>query len=98
MDASGGRDRLVVDPNIACRLCRYCHVSRPCENPQTRPMPRTRWTSSSAGICQVLMYPPHRHRALPHRRGDPLDRATSHVAREVVEYLYLAFEDDHKLV
>lgn len=29
-------DRIVVDPNIPCRVCRYCHDSRPhlCENPQ----------------------------------------------------------------
>jgi 2-desacetyl-2-hydroxyethyl bacteriochlorophyllide A dehydrogenase len=29
-------DRIVVDPNIPCRVCRYCHSSRPhlCENPQ----------------------------------------------------------------
>lgn len=32
----GGGDRIVVDPNIPCRVCRYCHDSRPhlCENPQ----------------------------------------------------------------
>lgn len=29
-------DRIVVDPNIPCRVCAYCHSSRPhlCENPQ----------------------------------------------------------------
>jgi L-iditol 2-dehydrogenase len=29
-------DRIVVDPNIPCRVCRYCHDSRPhlCKNPQ----------------------------------------------------------------
>jgi L-iditol 2-dehydrogenase len=34
--AFAGGDRIVVDPNIPCRVCRYCHDSRPhlCENPQ----------------------------------------------------------------
>ena len=29
-------DRVVVDPNIPCRVCRYCHDARPhlCENPE----------------------------------------------------------------
>lgn len=29
-------DRIVVDPNVPCRVCRYCHDARPhlCENPQ----------------------------------------------------------------
>lgn len=32
----GVGDRIVVDPNVPCRMCRYCHDSRPhlCENPQ----------------------------------------------------------------
>lgn len=29
-------ERIVVDPNVPCRVCEYCHSSRPhlCENPQ----------------------------------------------------------------
>src|SRR5215211_6984276 len=36
VDAFAEGDRIVVDPNIPCRVCRYCHGSRPhlCENPQ----------------------------------------------------------------
>jgi 2-desacetyl-2-hydroxyethyl bacteriochlorophyllide A dehydrogenase len=36
VDAFAEGDRIVVDPNIPCRVCRYCHSSRPhlCENPQ----------------------------------------------------------------
>ena len=36
VDAFAVGDRIVVDPNIPCRLCRYCHDSRPhlCENPE----------------------------------------------------------------
>lgn len=32
----GVGDRIVVDPNVPCRVCRYCHSSRPhlCENPE----------------------------------------------------------------
>ncbi len=32
----GVGDRIVIDPNVPCRMCRYCHDSRPhlCENPQ----------------------------------------------------------------
>ena len=36
VDAFAEGDRIVVDPNIPCRVCRYCHDSRQhlCENPQ----------------------------------------------------------------
>lgn len=36
VDAFAVGDRVVVDPNIPCRLCSYCHDSRPhlCENPE----------------------------------------------------------------
>jgi L-iditol 2-dehydrogenase len=36
VEAYGVGDRVVVDPNIPCRVCSYCHSSRPhlCENPQ----------------------------------------------------------------
>ena len=36
VDAFSEGDLIVVDPNIPCRVCRYCHDSRPhlCENPQ----------------------------------------------------------------
>ncbi len=36
VEAFGVGDRIVVDPNIPCRVCSYCHSSRPhlCENPQ----------------------------------------------------------------
>src|ERR687897_2629197 len=36
VDAFREGDRIVVDPNIPCWVCRYCHDSRPhlCENPQ----------------------------------------------------------------
>ena len=32
----GVGDRIVIDPNVPCRTCRYCHDGRPhlCENPQ----------------------------------------------------------------
>lgn len=36
VEAFGVGDRIVADPNIPCRVCRYCHSSRPhlCENPE----------------------------------------------------------------
>ena len=36
VEVFGEGDRIVVDPNIPCRVCHYCHDSRPhlCENPQ----------------------------------------------------------------
>lgn len=36
VEAFGVGDRIVVDPNVPCRVCRYCHSSRPhlCENPE----------------------------------------------------------------
>jgi L-iditol 2-dehydrogenase len=36
VDAFAEGDRIVVDPNIPCRVCSYCHDSRQhlCENPQ----------------------------------------------------------------
>lgn len=36
VEAFGVGDRVVMDPNIPCRVCRYCHNSRPhlCLNPQ----------------------------------------------------------------
>ena len=36
VEAPAEGDRIVVDPNVPCRVCRYCHDSRPhlCENPQ----------------------------------------------------------------
>lgn len=36
VEAFGVGDRIVVDPNIPCRVCSYCHSSRPhlCENPE----------------------------------------------------------------
>ena len=35
IDTFSEGDRIVVDPNIPCRVCRYCHDSRQhlCENP-----------------------------------------------------------------
>lgn len=36
VEAFGVGDRIAVDPNVPCRVCRYCHSSRPhlCENPE----------------------------------------------------------------
>ena len=36
VEAFGEGDRVVMDPNVPCRVCRYCHSSRPhlCENPE----------------------------------------------------------------
>lgn len=36
VEAFGVGDRVVMDPNVPCRVCRYCHSSRPhlCENPE----------------------------------------------------------------
>lgn len=36
VEAFGVGERIVADPNIPCRVCSYCHNSRPhlCENPQ----------------------------------------------------------------
>ena len=36
VEAFGVGDRIVVDPNIPCRVCSYCHSARPhlCENPE----------------------------------------------------------------
>lgn len=36
VEAFGVGERIVVDPNVPCRVCTYCHSSRPhlCENPE----------------------------------------------------------------
>ena len=51
-------DRIVVDPNIPCRVCAYCHSSRPhlCENPQALGVTRNGGLSESAVLPATQAY------------------------------------------
>ena len=46
-------ERVVVDPNIQCRTCSYCHASRPhlCERPQALGVTR------DGGLAEEVMLP-----------------------------------------
>ena len=53
VDAFTEGDRIVVDPNIPCRVCHYCHDSRPhlCENPQAIGVTR------DGGLSELALVP-----------------------------------------
>src|SRR4028118_1203865 len=46
-------ERIVVDPNIPCRVCTYCHSSRPhlCENPEALGV------TFSGGLSELAVFP-----------------------------------------
>ena len=53
VDAFAKGDRIVIDPNIPCGVCRYCHDSRPhlCENPEAIGVTR------SGGLADFALLP-----------------------------------------